>query len=52
MDTINARLKDELGLPAGYSAAALVRIGRLPPGADAVTGASSRKAQDSLVNYK
>jgi nitroreductase len=52
MDALNANLKGELGLPAGYSAAALVRIGRLPPGADAVTGASSRKAPDSVVNYK
>ena len=50
MDTVNARLKGELGLPAGHSAAALVRIGRLP--ADAVTAASARKAQDSVVSYK
>jgi nitroreductase len=49
---LNANLKGELGLPAGYSAAALVRIGRLPADADAVTGASSRKAPDSVVNYK
>jgi nitroreductase len=52
MDTLNAGLKGELGLPSGYSAAALVRIGRLPAGADAVSGASSRKALDSVVNYK
>ncbi|MDR1249115.1 MAG: nitroreductase family protein [Treponema sp.] len=50
MDAVNASLKDELGLPAGHSAAALVRIGRLP--ADAVTAASSRKALDSVVSYK
>jgi nitroreductase len=52
MDAVNGRLKGELGLPSGYSAAALVRIGRLSAGADAVSGASSRKAPDSVVNYK
>jgi nitroreductase len=50
MDGLNARLKGELGLPAGHSAVALVRIGRLP--ADAVTSASPRKAPDSVVSYK
>jgi nitroreductase len=50
MDSINAGLKGELGFPAGHSAAALVRIGRLPP--DAVTAASSRKSLDSVVSYK
>jgi nitroreductase len=52
MDTINNRFKGDLGLPRGYSAVALVRIGRLPPGADAVSGASGRKAPDSIVTYK
>jgi nitroreductase len=50
MDTLNARLKGDLGLPSGHSAVALVRIGRLP--ADAVTAASARKALDSVVSYK
>jgi nitroreductase len=52
MDALNAKLKGELGLPAGYSAAALVRIGRLSADADAVSGASSRKGLDSVVSYK
>jgi nitroreductase len=51
IDGLNAGLKSELGLPAKHNAAALVRIGRLPP-ADAVTAASSRKALDSVVSYK
>jgi nitroreductase len=50
IDGLNARLKGDLGLPAGHSAVALVRIGRLPT--DAVTSASSRKALDSVVSYK
>jgi nitroreductase len=52
MDALNRGLKAELGLPGGYSAVALVRIGRVQGGADAVSAASSRKAQDTLVNYK
>ena len=52
IDALNANLKGALGLPSGHSAAALVRIGRLPPGVDAVTAASSRKALDSVVSYK
>jgi nitroreductase len=51
-DSVNRNLKTELGLPAGYSAIALVRIGRAAPGVDAVSAASSRKSADSLVNYK
>jgi nitroreductase len=50
IDALNVRLKGDLGLPAGHSAVALVRIGRLP--ADAVTAASSRKETDALVSYK
>jgi nitroreductase len=52
MDTINNRLKDELELPRGYSAVALVRIGRVQPGIDAVSAASNRKSLDSMVSYK
>jgi nitroreductase len=52
MDSINSQLKAELGLPNGYSAVALVRIGRVAPGTDAVSSASSRKPQDSVVTYK
>jgi nitroreductase len=50
MDTINSRFKSNLGLPNGYSAVVLVRVGRLP--ADAVSAASSRKDLSSMVNYK
>jgi nitroreductase len=52
MDGINRSLKGELGLPAGYSAVALVRVGRVPPGVDAVSAASSRKSAADVVNYK
>jgi hypothetical protein len=52
MDAVNKNLKSSLGLPNGYSAVALVRVGRIQPGVDAVSAASSRKAPDSVVNYK
>jgi nitroreductase len=52
MDALNRDLKGELGLPGGYSAVVLVRVGRVQPGVDAVSAASSRKPADSLVNYR
>jgi nitroreductase len=52
IDNVNNRFKTELGLPNSYSAVSLVRIGRLPAGADAVSAASSRKSVDAVVNYK
>ncbi|MDR0623127.1 MAG: nitroreductase family protein [Treponema sp.] len=52
MDALNRDLKAELGLPGGYSAVALVRIGRVQSGVDAVSAASSRKTPDSLINYR
>jgi nitroreductase len=52
MDTLNSRYKADLALPGGYSGVALVRVGRVQAGVDAVSAASSRKAADSLVTYK
>jgi nitroreductase len=52
MDAINQRFKTDLGLPGGYSAVALVRVGRVPPDVDATSAASSRKPLNSMVNYK
>jgi nitroreductase len=52
MDALNRDLKAALGLPSGYSAVALVRVGRVQGGLDAVSGASSRSGADSKVNYK
>lgn len=52
MDTINRRFKADLALPDGYSAVALVRIGRVQQPADAVSAASARKALESVVTYK
>jgi nitroreductase len=52
MDAINRNLKSGLGIPNGYSAVALVRIGRVQAGVDAVSAASSRKDAGAVVNYK
>jgi nitroreductase len=52
IDALNRDLKADLGLPSGYSAVALVRVGRVQGALDAVSGASSRSGADSKVNYK
>jgi len=52
IDTVNSKFKSQLGLSSGYSAVALVRVGRLQGQVDAVSAASSRKNADELVTYK
>ena len=52
MDTLNSRFKADLGLPSGYSAVALVRVGKVQGPVDAVSAASSRKKAEELVTYK
>ena len=52
MDALNRKLKGDLALPNGHSAVALVRVGRVPAGMDAVSAASSRKSSASMVTWK
>ena len=52
MDTVNRNFKTELALPADHNAVALVRIGRLPAGVDAVSSASARNDAGRTVTYK
>ncbi|MCL2479953.1 MAG: nitroreductase family protein, partial [Treponema sp.] len=57
MENLNRSLKSELDLPEGYSAVALVRVGRLEAqnkgqAVDAVSAASGRKDASTLVTYK
>lgn len=52
IDNLNKNLKNDLSLPQGHNAIVLVRIGRLPPGVDAVSSASARNSPDQLVTYK
>jgi nitroreductase len=50
-NTVNGRFKTNLGLPAGYSAIALVRVGRVQQ-VDASSAASARKSLNEIVTYK
>jgi nitroreductase len=52
MDNLNKNLKAELSLPSGYSAVALVRVGKVQGGVDAVSAASNRKKTEEVVTYK
>ncbi|MDR1617965.1 MAG: nitroreductase family protein [Treponema sp.] len=52
MDALNRSLKGDLALPNKHSAVALVRVGRVPAGTDAVSAASSRRSPDSMVTWK
>jgi len=52
MSTLNSKFKADLGLPSGYSAVALVRVGKVQAPADAVSAASARKNATDVVSYK
>ena len=51
INAINSGMKEELGIPAGYKAVAVVRVGNMDP-VDATSSASTRKEAKDLVNYK
>ncbi|GHV69678.1 hypothetical protein AGMMS49928_12980 [Spirochaetia bacterium] len=53
IDNVNASLKEALGLPDGYSAIAIIRVGEVnTAGANAVSTPSPRNDLNSIVNYK
>jgi len=52
IEAINKNFKTELSFPKNHSAVALIRIGRLKPGADAVSSASARSSVSQKVTYK
>jgi nitroreductase len=52
INNVNSNLKGDLGLPDGHSAVAIVRVGKVQPGVDAVSSASPRKKAEELVTYK
>ena len=52
IDSLNKNLKDELSLPKGYSAVAIIRIGKVQAGVDAVSAASKRNKAEGMVTYK
>jgi len=52
INEVNSKLKGELGLPSGHSAVAIVRVGKVQAGVDAVSAASARKKAEEVVTYK
>jgi nitroreductase len=52
MDSLNRNLKNDLELPRGYNAVALIRVGKIEAPADATSAASSRRAANTMVTYK
>jgi len=49
---LNSNLKGDLGIPSDHNAVALVRVGRIQTGVDAVSAASTRKKVEEMVTYK
>ena len=52
MNNINNNFKNELGFPRDHNAIAVIRIGRLPAGVDAVSSASPRNNVEQKVTYR
>jgi len=52
INALNSNLKGDLGIPADQSAVAIIRIGRVQAGVDAVSSASPRKKAEEMVTYK
>lgn len=52
INTINASLKETLDIPEGYRAIAVLRIGKVDQGVDAVSSASTRKEPGEVVTYR
>lgn len=48
---LNAKEKDLVGIPTGYAAVAILRIGNIPQNADRVSSASRRKADPEVIDY-
>jgi nitroreductase len=44
--------REALQIPAGYKIVVILRVGNIEKSADATSGASPRKAQEEIVNYK
>ncbi|MDP4224689.1 MAG: nitroreductase family protein [Bacteroidota bacterium] len=49
---INSSKKEALGIPEGYRAISVLRIGNIDKSVDATSGASTRKTFQEMVNYK
>jgi nitroreductase len=52
VSNINLTRKQALGIPDGYKAISVLRIGNIDKNIDAVSSASTRKKIEEVVNYK
>jgi nitroreductase len=52
VNNINLTKKQALGIPDGYRAISVLRIGNIDKNVDAVSSASTRKKIEEVVNYK
>jgi nitroreductase len=52
VESINRNLKGELGITSGNSVVAVVRVGKIQSGIDAMSTASYRKVTSDIVSYK
>ena len=52
VNNINLTKKQALGIPDGYKAITVLRIGNIDKNIDAVSSASTRKKIEEVVNYK
>jgi nitroreductase len=52
VENLNNRLKSDFSIPSGYSAVAVIRVGKLQGTIDAVSAASPRKRAQDIVTYK
>jgi nitroreductase len=49
---INTNWKEKLGIPVGFRAVTVIRIGNIDKNVDAVSAASTRKKPEEVVNYR
>jgi nitroreductase len=52
VNNINTSKKEILGIPEGYRAVSVLRIGNIDKSVDATSSASTRKSFEEVVNYK
>jgi nitroreductase len=52
VNDINTTKKQTLGIPEGYKAVSVLRIGNIDKSVDATSSASTRKKIEEVVNYK
>ncbi len=52
VNTINTSKREVLGIPEGFKAISILRVGHIEKNVDAVSAASARKKLEEVVNFK